>query len=374
MMRGQIVATATLASVLSLAVPGQASAADAAPPAATVSATPPPRWDWAALPVLFYAPETSVGLAAGMVIFDDAPAPPDRPRRDDQVTLLFEGTVRKQFGVDLEGVKYWRDGRYRLTEEAFVTRFPNYFWGVGNDTPNAARDLYTQQMANARTSFSTRVWEEIYIGEAVSVGHYRTAGVTPGGSVDGYLEAHPSSGMLFGGGPILKRDTRDDAMGPHRGSLTSVSATFFNKGFVSAYSYQVWEVDQRNYIPLGGTVLGWQAYGAYVPGTPPLDEMPALGGGSRLRGYYEGRFRDHLYLMTQLEWRVRVWQRLSVAPFGAVGNVFPNFSSISADRNKLAGGMGVRVNLKKERDLNIRLDFAATPISTGFYLNLGEAF
>jgi outer membrane protein assembly factor BamA len=326
------------------------------------------------LPVLFYAPETSLGLAGGIVIFDDAPSPPDRPRRDDQVALLVQGTVRKQFAVSLDGVKYWRDGRYRLTEEAFVTRFPNYFWGLGNDTPAEARDLYTQQMAAARTSFTTRVWEEIYIGEAVTIGHYRTADVTPGGAVEGYLASHPTAGVLFGGGPTIKRDTRDDAMGPHRGSLTSLSATFFNTNFLSDFGYQVWELDQRNYIPIGSTVLGWQAYGRWSPGTPPLDETSALGGGARLRGYFEGRFRDHLYLVTQLEWRVRIWKRLSVAPFGAVGNVFPDFSSLSADGTKVAGGMGVRFNLKKERDLNIRLDFAASPISTGFYLNLGEAF
>jgi hypothetical protein len=36
--------------------------------------------------------------------------------------------------------------------------------------------------------------------------------------------------------------------------------------------------------------------------------------------------------------------------------------------------MGIRFSLKQERDVNIRLDFAASPISTGVYLNLGEAF
>ncbi len=345
-----------------------------AAPAATVAAAPAQRWDYAVLPVLFYAPETSLGLAGGLVIFDDTPSPPDRPRRDDQVTVIVQGTLRKQFGVAFEGVKYWQNGRLRLTGDAVVVRFPNYFWGVGNDTPDDARDRYTQSQQLARTSFSTRVWEEIYIGEMVVGGHTSTNDVAPNGAVAGYLETHPSSGALFGGGPIIKRDTRDDGMGPHRGALSSLSATFFRKGLGSAYTYQIWELDQRVYVPLGRTVLGLQAYGRYAPGAPPLDDLPALGGGARLRGYFEGRYRDHLYLMGQVEWRVRVWKRLSLAPFGAVGNVFPDLSSISTERTKVAGGMGVRFNLKSERDLNIRLDFAASPISTGFYLNLGEAF
>jgi outer membrane protein assembly factor BamA len=360
---------------MALAVSGAARAAEVtpAPPAATATVAARP-WDYAALPVLFYAPETSLGLAAGFTIFDDAPAPPDRPRRDDQVTLIFQGTLRKQYGVSLEGTKYWRDGRYRLEEGAVTLRFPNYFWGIGNNTPEDARDLYTMATTQARTTFTTRIWEEIYLGEGVTIGHYRTTEVEPGGSVAQYLTTHPSAGVLFGGGPVLRRDTRDDAMGPHRGSFTSLSTTFFRKGWLSDFSYQIWELDQRVYVPLGNSVLGLQAYGRYAGGAPPLDEMSALGGGSRLRGYFEGRYRDRLYMMAQAEWRVRVWKRLSLAPFGAVGNVFPSFSAIGTEDTKVAGGMGVRVSLKQERDVNIRLDLAVSPISTGVYLNLGEAF
>jgi hypothetical protein len=351
---------------------GAALAADPEP-AATASATGR-RWDYAALPILFYAPETSLGLAAGFTVFDDSPVPPDRPRRDDQVSVVFQGTLRKQYGVSVEGTKYWRDGRYKLEEAPVTLRFPNYFWGIGNDTPEDARDLYTMAVTQARTTFTTRIWEEIYLGEGVNLGYYRTDDVSAGNSVAQYLTTHPAAGVLFGGGPVLRRDTRDDAMGPHRGSFTSLSTTFYRKGLLSDFTYQIWEVDERVYVPLGKSVLGLQAYGRYAGGQPPLDEMSALGGGSRLRGYFEGRYRDRLYLMAQAEWRVRVWKRLSLAPFGAVGNVFPSFAAITADDPKVAGGVGVRVSLKQERDVNIRLDLAVSPISTGVYLNMGEAF
>jgi len=121
-------------------------------------------------------------------------------------------------------------------------------------------------------------------------------------------------------------------------------------------------------------VLAMEGYAVYAPGDVPLAEIPALGGPSRLRGYYQGRFRDHLYATAQLECRVRISGRFSVAPFAAVGNVFSDPAAVSLAHPKLAGGAALRFNLKKERDLNIHLDVARSPISSGVYVNLGEAF
>src|SRR5262249_51727112 len=149
-------------------------------------------------------------------------------------------------------------------------------------------------------------------------------------------------------GPILKRDTRDDAMGPHHGSLTQASAVFSRRGAGSDYGFDVYEVDQRTYVALGArTVLALEGYGRLGRGDVPLDELSALGGSSRLRGYFEGRFRDNLYLTAQLEWRIRVVWRLSAAPFAAAGNVFPGLGAVTVTGLKAAGGLGLRVNLKK---------------------------
>ena len=253
--------------------------------------------------------------------------------------------------------------------------FPNYFWGVGNDTPDAAQDLYTQSLATCRASFATRIFEEVYLGEALTVGSYDDRGGAPGGAVADYAAAHSAGGHVFGGGPVLRRDTRDDAFGPHRGSFTSLTATFFHEGLGSSYSYQQYELDHRVFVAVGSrTVLAMEVYGMYAPGNVPLAELPALGGPSRLRGYYQGRFRDHVYLMGQLEWRIRVAGRFSVAPFAGVGNVFPTPSAIAFDRTKVAAGGAVRFSIKKDRDLNIHIDVAKSPISSGIYLNMGEAF
>ncbi|HMF40295.1 MAG TPA: BamA/TamA family outer membrane protein [Polyangia bacterium] len=368
------------ASEVAPAAPAPAEGSPA-PPTATLPANPPApapapsRWDWALLPLVLYAPETSLGAAFGIGIYDDTPAPPDRPRRDDSASLLLQGTLKKQVVVAFSGVKFWHAGREQLTEDVSLVDFPNVFWGVGNDTPESARDLFTQSLGISRTSFAVRLPGETYVGAGAAAGWYRTSGGTTGGAVEAYGTAVPTRGPAIGVGPLARRDTRDDALGPHRGSLTSLSATFFPGFLGSTYHFQQYEFDQRTYLGLGGrTVLAMEAYGLYAPGTVPLAELPALGGSSRLRGYFQGRFRDHLYLMGQLEARIRIVGRFSVAPFGGVGNVFGSPSDVSFDRTKVAGGLSVRFRVKKERELNVHIDAAKSPISSGIYLNMGEAF
>jgi hypothetical protein len=331
-------------------------------------------WGWVLLPVPFYTAKTSVGLAAALVIFEDDTKPTDRPRRDDQLKIVLQATVRKQVSLNSDGVLYRRDGFLRATGETWLIRFPNYFWGVGNDTPSSAKDSYTQELAQARAGLSARFWPDIYVGATMTVGLYRTGDVQPGGAVAEYLMTHPSSGWLVGAGVFARRDTRDDTLGTHRGSLTSLAVTTFRNAFGSDFVYTMWELDQRTFYTLNErSVLALQAWVEYAPGAPPLDELPPLGGSSRMRGYYDGRYRDNLYLTTQAELRVRVWQRLSLVPFGSVGNVYPDIWSISPYHTKVAAGLGVRYGLASDRDLNARLDVAIAPGSFAFYLTLGEA-
>ena len=333
-----------------------------------------PAWDYAVLPIAFYAPETSLALGAGSFIFEDrAPSGPG-PRRDDSLALVAIGTLNQQFVVAVEGTKYLDQDRFRLGVELVASHFPNRFWGLGNDTPDSF-DRFTPSRAAATLGLGLRVFEELYLGLATSGGFFATSGYAEDGMVADYFADHRPRGHMLGGGPFLSRDTRDDAMNPRSGSLTAINALFFRRGLGSSHGYQRLDLDQRWYLPTGARgVLALQAYGELLNGDVPLNELPALGGSARLRGFYEGRYRDRIYLMTQAEWRVPVVWRLALAPFAAAGDVFPELASVSAQRVKLAGGLGLRVNLKQERALNLRIDLAVASNSTGVYVNLGEAF
>src|SRR5215831_10959696 len=125
--RAWATASITLASLAQPARASEVASAPAPAPAPAPAADAPPteasRWDWALLPLVFYAPETSLGVAFGIGVYDDTPSPPDRPRRDDAVSLVLQATLRKQLSVNLSGVKFWQDGRQQATEDIAVVHF-----------------------------------------------------------------------------------------------------------------------------------------------------------------------------------------------------------------------------------------------------------
>ena len=345
-----------------------------APEVASTKAEVASPWDWAVLPVAFYAPETSVGLGAGGILFGDAPADPDRPRRDDNLALFLTATFRKQFIVATRGERYLAGQRYKIAAEGAAMRFPNQFWGIGNQTPEAAKDTYTRLLAEARVLFSVQALPDVFVGVGLGFGFFQLDDVAPDGAVAAYLEQQPGRGRLGAGSIVLQRDTRDDTLAAHRGAYTELSALFYGPYFGGQRRFATYHWDQRQFLRMGRSVLSTQVFAALVTGDVPLDEVPALGGSSRLRGYFEGRYRDRFYVMAQTECRIPIFWRLAAVPFFGVGDVFPSPTDLTFDDLKPAAGLGLRLNLKSERELNLRVDMALGRDSSGFYVNLGEAF
>ena len=74
----------------------------------------------------------------------------------------------------------------------------------------------------------------------------------------------------------------------------------------------------------------------------PFFMLPALGGGSSLRGFSSWRFRDRNSLLLQSEWRIMVNRFLDTAFFYDAGKVTASTSDFSFDGLKNDFGFGVR--------------------------------
>ena len=74
----------------------------------------------------------------------------------------------------------------------------------------------------------------------------------------------------------------------------------------------------------------------------PFFMLPALGGGSTLRGYGSWRFRDQNSLLLQAEWRVMVNRYLDLAFFYDAGKVTARKSDLDLDGLKDDFGLGIR--------------------------------
>ena len=74
----------------------------------------------------------------------------------------------------------------------------------------------------------------------------------------------------------------------------------------------------------------------------PFFMLPALGGGSSLRGYASWRFRDQNSLLLQAEWRIMVNRYLDLAFFYDAGKVAARTSDLDLDHLKDDYGVGIR--------------------------------
>jgi len=368
------VLAASIAGLVALATVAAAEPAAApAPPTAQVPAAPPRSWDYAVLPLVYYQPETSFG-AAGQVVLVRTASSGGAEGRHDTLSASVTASWRRQFAVALSGSKFWNADRDRVGVDVLAERFPNSFWGLGSDTPASALDHYTPILGGTQINYAHRVLERIFAGVITTAGYYRVQSFEPGGAVADFLATRRREGWLVGVGPTLGRDSRDDSNFPRAGSLTTLRFTAYRPAWLSQYRFVDLSLDQRTFVGLPlRSVLALQAFGEVIVGEPPIELLPALGGPGLLRGYFQGRYRDKVYLAAQAEWRVPLFWRFGAALFGAAGDVFPDLGHVAADRTKVAGGLGLRLDVGRSNPINIRLDGAVAPGSTGIYLVIGEA-
>jgi outer membrane protein assembly factor BamA len=87
----------------------------------------------------------------------------------------------------------------------------------------------------------------------------------------------------------------------------------------------------------------------------PFFMLPALGGGSTLRGFASWRFRDNHSLLLQAEWRVLANRFLDMAVFYDTGKVMPRLADFSFEGLKSDYGLGFRLHGPAATPLRIEL-------------------
>ncbi len=100
--------------------------------------------------------------------------------------------------------------------------------------------------------------------------------------------------------------------------------------------------------------------------------MPLLGSDERMRGYYQGRYRDKNVVSSQLEYRRQLTWRHGVVAWVGAGTMGPSIDSLNDGRWLPSAGVGYRFEFKPR--VNIRLDYGIGKGSSGFYFQVGEAF
>lgn len=327
-----------------------------------------------ALPVIYYQPETRFGAgAAGLLRFKQKSEPDSM--RHSNIMFVFSGT---QLGQILCGVPFqmwFNKEKYNIYGEAAFQSINYLFFGVGNHIPSYFRERYYANNPRFRINALRRVYPHLYVGfkymfDYTNITQLSDTGMLIKGTVTG-----SKGGAVSGVGGTIKYDNRDNQFYATKGYYVELFALTNGKIIGSDYGFDKYSLDVSTYLALPRKqVIAFNGYGVISSGTVPFYQMAVLGGESKMRGLYQGRFRDKDCWVLQAEYRAHLFWRVGVVAFAGIGDVASKLNQFNYKYTHLAVGGGVRALVDKKQHLNLRFDAGYSNNRMNYYLTLGEAF
>ncbi len=341
------------------------------------TATITTRTGWRVLPVPGYAPETLLSLTVGGLYYFSQPDG-DSTNRLNQIFGGVQYTLRNQFVASVLPELYFNHENIRLFGQFEVSRYPDYFYGVGNDMPESNREPFTIFRAAAIGS----MWFSLNgqgIRNGVNVGMYfdfdyqNVIERQPGGLLDrtgADSIVGRNGGLLAGLGLSLNYDKRDRTVSARTGEFVDMRLVTYSHLLGSNFEGWRGTLDVRKYWTFNtptaesegfANTLAVQLYADAMTSGIPFFRMGFLGttinGAALERGYYGGRFRDKTLGLVQAEYRFPIWWRFGGVVFAATGNVASTPSAFDFTTLKYSIGAGLRFALVPEERINLRIDF-----------------
>ncbi|NCI46404.1 BamA/TamA family outer membrane protein [Sediminibacterium sp. WSJ-3] len=328
------------------------------------------------LPVISKSVETgwAFGTASSFTfrIFPD-----DTGSRTSSMQALALYSTKKQLVMAINGAQYFRKEKYILNEQFSYSSFPDKFWGLGKQTPVTAEEPYRFQQYYVYAHLMRKVARHLFAGIIFENQKVWNIEYLSGGAFDKQDVQGRKGYKIAGFGGSFTYDSRNNAFSPDKGFFGQLFIDHFDAIWGSDYNYTNILVDLRKYLSLTKKqVLAFQLYSFNNTGREvPIRSLAALGGASRMRGFYEGRYRDINQLVLQGEYRLHVKGRFGLALFAGTGSVAANWREYALDDLRHSMGAGLRVALDKKEKLNLRIDYGTGGgKNNGLYLQIGEAF
>lgn len=325
-------------------------------------------------PLLYYTPETNLAFGlAGSYLFREADALPEN--RPSVISPLLIYTLNKQFKAQVSSDIYLQKGNYVLKTKIKLEKYPDKFFGIGNDTREANREDYTSQNFDISASILREFGRNLKAGLQYSFATWTIKEWDTSGPAARELIPGNRGGVVAGPTFLLNLDNRDNIFYPSRGELFEMGYSFFNHSVGSDFNFHLFQLNLRKYIPLFSShVLALQSLLQLEWGNVPFYCMSQLGGQNLLRGYYQGRFRDKDLIAFQVEYRLPIVWKIGGVAFASIGQVTDRLKHFAAGQFRCTTGVGLRYLFDKKEKIQIRADIGFGKDSTGLYLSIFEAF
>jgi outer membrane protein assembly factor BamA len=329
------------------------------------------RSGWLGLPVLSYAPETSLVFGAfGMRYFRL-----DDESHDTTLSALLTASLKKQFAFEFQPEIYFNQNDYRIGAHLIAQSFPERFYGVGNAVSEATAENYNRRSVRLLTNFRRRIAGEFYGGVTTEQLLLDLDVTDPDGLLATRDYVGEAGGFSSGIGLAASYDDRDDRTFTTRGAFIELAFLPFLRAFGSRYQFWRTTLDARYFVPTWSRqALGMRYFSDVTRGEVPFYQLPQFGGHNSLRGYFRGKYRDLTAHTLEAEYRAHLFWYVGAAAFAGVGQVGRDFGAMLSARLRPAVGGGLRFDLSGGDNYNLRVDAAGWAGEFAVYISVLEAF
>ncbi len=351
--------------------------------------------DWSIAPGPNYSSDVGFGigfLLAGLYRLDRT----DSITAPSNISIYGNVTTDKFVLLRFSGDNIYNHNKQRLSYSGAFVYFPGAFYGVGY---NAGKEGYVQKLTTtmgiARISYCTSIVGRLYLGVSGGIDYTAAAysdshmgeyldridqGTTekPKGMVgklydlwkegrydpknqdpfSNYINSTGDKANAFNTnvGIFAQYDTRDVTFNASKGVFVKAEAKWypsvlgntrrnFGRFTLTLDAYQrLWK----------GAILAYDLFADFTAGTPSWHMYAKMGGMERMRGYYEGRYRDKRLVETQLELRQKIYRRHGIVGWIGGGQVWGT-EKFRWENMLCSFGCGYRFEFKNR--MNIRLDY-----------------
>lgn len=335
-------------------------------------------------------------------------------------TLYASASINGILTLGIMGKNFLKDDWARLNFDLYVQKTKARTWGVGYAEGNIDKDEtnYKRLQLKFEPEFIIRCLPNFYAGLTVNLErnsiwdldrinpnwikameHDKTHGeewkslelLDKNGNLQ-HAELFDQSMNAFGFGYTLNYDNRDFIRNASKGINVRWSQMFYPNCFVSSkmkYADKL-PTDINNLAKVSGfwvsdltfnfyqklwkgCIMALDIHGRYVAGDAvPFLMLAEVGGNTRMRGYFQGRYRDNGIIEGQLELRQHIYGRSGIVVWGGLANIFSSFKNMKGSNTLGNYGIGYRFRLKPR--INLRADIGFTNKDVGIVFGINEAF
>lgn len=335
-----------------------------------------------------YTPETCLLVTAGGLITFKTQRW-NKLLNISSVPFSFGYSSNGSVTINVQNVIYLANDRVRALGEFIYKDMPDNYWGVGYDNGNEVEESgsttgYQRKYWRFYEKFLLRSYGNVFVGAIVDLNWTRVSKLNPVMQQDEHVIDDGVDIRNSGLGASIEYDTRDFVQNAYKGLFLSASLCVFDNFFVGNTSYQVLELDYRQYktIRRARRTLAWNVKNRLTfGGNIPWSDMPMLGGSYNMRGYTLGRFRDKNAFSVTAEYR-HMFKRRTLnkkgdynSPWGYV--LWLGAGTVTSDVSEYKGWLpngGVGLRLEIQPRMNVRVDYGIARKEKGLYVTISEAF